>query len=414
MRSDVGLWLLAAAVRAAAFGLAVVEGRFPEFWEPEYMARTLLDGHGLVYPYMGGEFRAYLEPLYPIFVAAVYAISGRSVVALAVAHVVLSALVAPVVYRLARRIFSPAAAAAAGLLVAVHPGLAGYATKFHPLVLDSLLIAATTLAAVALLQLPGRGHAVVFGLALGRCTLTRPIILVVVPALLLRAAWRRPDWRVLATWALGLVVAATVVAPWAVRNYVVLGAFVPIRSSTPFVFWIGNHPGAPGGTVDPDDPRGIGSVFDRAPAEFRRRVIETPGELEKNRIFRDEALRYVAAEPGAFVVRTLRKLCNFWWFAPYQGRRYAAWQFAVYAAFYTAGLAAAVAGLVAAWRRCVPVRADALAVVLLVMGAVSMAQAAFYVEGRHRIAVEPLLATLSGAGVAALARGVLGGRARQV
>ena len=104
--------------------------------------------------------------------------------------------------------------------------------KFHPLFLDALFIA---LAMTCFLQGPTSRSALALGGALGACMLTRPTIVPVVPPLLAWMVWRRPDGRTLRLWILTFVVAAGILAPWVIRNYVVLGAFVLTRNNTPYV-----------------------------------------------------------------------------------------------------------------------------------------------------------------------------------
>jgi 4-amino-4-deoxy-L-arabinose transferase-like glycosyltransferase len=399
------LFVGALIVRLTVLVWTATTGRFPEFWEYEYIARHLLDGRGFVYDgHMGGDYHAYVEPLYPFLIAAVYAVTGRSALALGIVQCVLSALLAPVVYALGRRAFSPAAATLAAVLLTLHPALALYATKLHPLVLDSLLIALVVLAMARLMDAPRPRAALALGVALGACTLTRPTILAAIPAVLAWVASRGAGARALRLWLVALVVAAGVTAPWIVRNYVVLHAFVLTRTNTAFVFWLGNQPGAPGGAGDPSDPTGMRSLFDVASLELRQRVLEAPDELAKNRVFRDAALAYVRQEPLAFLGRSLRKLSYFWWFAPYEGRRYPGWEITLYKGLRAILLAAAVGGLVAALRRRLHARPDALAVLVLVATTISLVQAMFYIDGRHRLAVEPLLLVIAGAGMAALVR----------
>lgn len=289
----------------------------------------------------------------------------------------------------------------AATLVAVDPALAYYATKLHPLVLDSLGIALVALTMVAMLERPGRRNALLLGLALGAGVLTRPTIAAVAVAALAWTAWRGADVAVWRAWALALVVSALIIAPWVARNYAVLGTFVLTRTNTAFVFWLGNHPDAPGGAVDPTDPTRR-SVFETAP-DAMQRVREAPDELAKNRVFRDEALRHVRADPAGFVGRLLRKLTYFWWFAPYQGHGYPVWQVFVYKVFHAANLLFAALGLLAlaTTRRA---RRPGLVILVLVPLVISLTQSAFYVEGRHRLAVEALLLVFTAAGMLAVAR----------
>ena len=390
----------ALAVRLLALGVAHATGRFPEFWEYETIARNLLAGHGFVYTHMGLERSAYVEPLYPFLVAGVYLVTGAGLWWLAAVQAVASAALAPVTYAFAARTFGPRAGIAAGALVAIDPGLVGYATKFHPLTFDALAIAVVGLALLALLDAPGWPRAALFGVALGACVLTRPTIAAVVPVVVVWLLWRRDRRRVVTHVVAGTVIAALIVAPWVVRNYLALDALVLTRSHLGFGFWLGNHPGAAGGEGDPADPTGDRSAFERASPELRARVFAARDEIAQDRIFRAEALRYVADEPLAFVARTLRKLGYFFWFPPYLGRRYPPAATAVYSAFYVVASMLALAGLWLTWRRPLAGQAHGVRIALLLVLTIALAQAVFYVQGRHRLGVEALILVFSGRALA--------------
>ena len=53
------------------------------------------------------------------------------------------------------------------------------------------------------------------------------------------APWLKPLVTAVLVFALG-------VAPWTLRNYLVFGKFIPIRSNMGLVIWMGNHPGGRG------------------------------------------------------------------------------------------------------------------------------------------------------------------------
>jgi 4-amino-4-deoxy-L-arabinose transferase-like glycosyltransferase len=391
------LFGLAVIVRLAVLVVARWTGRFFDTWEYEVIARNLLAGRGFVYPFMGVERHAYVEPLYPFFVAAVHAVTGHSHLALAVVQCAVSSLVAVVVYEFARRAFDRHAAMIAGLIVAVHPALAANAVRFHVLTFDALGITTVALCALVWMRRPGAGWAALFGAATGACVLTRPTILAFSGLFGAWCAWRRRVAPAHALVALGIALA--VVAPWVVRNYVVLDAFVLTRSHVGFNFWLGNHPGATGGEGDPDDPSGSRSLFDRAPAAFRERVFAQPDEIAQDRVFREAARRYVLDDPAGFVVRTARKVVYFWGVPPYAGKRYRSADVLVYRVFYIALVVLAFIGVGAVIHQRDGRQADGVRIVLLMLAVISLAQALFYVQGRHRLAVEPLLAVLSARGV---------------
>jgi 4-amino-4-deoxy-L-arabinose transferase-like glycosyltransferase len=395
------LFGLAFVVRLIVLVMARWMGRFFDTWEYEIVARNLLAGRGFVYPFMGIERQAYLEPLYPFFVAAMHAATGGSFLALAVAQCLLSSLLAVVVYELARLTFDRRTAIMAGLVVVIHPGLAANAVRFHVLTFDALGITTVALCALLWTRRPQPGRAALFGAVTGACVLTRPTILAFSGLFGVWLAWRRRVAPVHGLIALGIAVA--IVAPWVVRNYLVLDAFVLTRSHVGFNFWLGNHPGATGGEGDPADPSGSRSLFDRAPAEFRELVLAQPDEIAQDRVFREAARRYVLDDSVGFVLRTATKLVYFWSFPPYAGKRYRSAEVVVYRAFYIALVVLALIGVGVVIRQRDGGQADGVRIVLLMLAVISLAQALFYVQGRHRLAVEPLLAVLSARGVSWLA-----------
>jgi len=77
----------------------------------------------------------------------------------------------------------------------------------------------------------------------------------------------------------------------------------------------------------------------------------------------------------------------------------------IYRLFYAAFLATAALGAVAAWQRADRVGRQRLVLLLVFLGSVSVAQSLFYVEVRHRWAVEPILGIFVAAAVGVVAAG---------
>jgi hypothetical protein len=281
--------------------------------------------------------------------------------------------------------------------VVLHPGLIWYALKFHTLVLDSLFLTLVLIMTLKTRERSNRREATIWGVVIGGCVLARPPVIACLP---LGVGWiftRLPPRKAARLSALALGVAIIVISPWVIRNYAVHGTFILTRTNPPFVFWLGNHPDASGSAVSPE---GV-PLFDLAPPEFRARVFAAD-ELGQNRIFWEEASRYVWSNPVAFLSRTAKKFFYFWWFSPRAGLLYPRWQFRIYQVFYIFVLLTAAAGLVAACRRPELVRTDALVLLLLFLLSVSVSQSFYYVEGRHRLAVEGVLLVLSGHGLGSL------------
>jgi hypothetical protein len=105
--------------------------------------------------------------------------------------------------------------------------------------------------------------------------------------------------------------AVIVIAPWTIRNYLKLGAFVPLRSAFAYNMWRGNHPGATG-TVRTFD----GEDIDEAVTPEYRRYYEkhmVPDEIERDRFFAGEVKRFIRENPGKYIKLTLTRFYYYWW-----------------------------------------------------------------------------------------------------
>lgn len=368
--------------------IALGRAHHPDLWESEVIASNLLAGRGFVYPFLGTPYRSYMEPLYPALCAAVYFITGHSYAALAVVQALLGALLVWLVFACGRRVASDRAALLATALAAVHPGLIAYTTKFHPFVLDSLLLLLVLWTSLAFAPARPWRSALAVGGALGLCVWTRATVLAGLPVigwwLWTRAERARP-----AVLALTLGTAALAIAPWVARNAIVHHRFMLTRSGTALVFWLGNNPhGFSGSAVTPAGQ----PLYERLPADQRRRLLERD-ELGQQDLLLAEATAFVRAHPLGFLRRWAVKLGHFWWQSPQAGRLYPAPWFRLYQAFYGAMMALVMIGTTALRRR---------GETWLTLGlclSIAFVQSAYYVEGRHRLAIEPLLLPLAGAGL---------------
>jgi len=373
-------------VRVAAF-FALDRLHQPDVWESESIANNLLAGRGFTYEFLGTTYRSYMEPLYPGLCAAVYALTGHSFLALGLVQALLGTALVWLVFVCGRRLGGEAAGLWAAALAALHPGLIAYTTKFHPFVLDSLLLLAVVAACLFFsTSRPGRS-AVALGAALGLCVLSRATVLVCLPVIGWWVATRLDRGRLRALALAGLT-ATLVVAPWVARNRAVQGRFVLTRSGTSLVFWLGNNPHVFSGSAA--TPAGA-PLYQLIPEEQRRR-LSSLDELGQQDLLLAEATAYVRARPLAFLQRWAVKLGYFWWQSPQAGRLYPAPLFHLYQAFYLAMMALVITAVVAHRRR---------RETWLVVGfcaAIAIVQSAYYIEGRHRLAIEPILLLLAGAG----------------
>jgi len=217
-------------------------------FEQGNVAHALLAGEGFGSPLPSHQPSAMMTPVYPLLLAGIYRILGvqtlASVIAMLAFNCLLSALACIPVYLMARRSFGPQVALWAGWAWAFSPyGIyfsAEWAWSTHLLLLCLcwLLYLAQDLERSSRLSLWAG-----FGLLAGFAGLTEPSVLVVVPFLMLLAAWRlaRTGLRWFVPGLVASLCLAATISPWIVRNALVFHRFIPMRDSMGLELWLGNN-----------------------------------------------------------------------------------------------------------------------------------------------------------------------------
>lgn len=396
-----------AAVGAVAFlirlfvALAMGGLSRPEVNEYNSMARAMLDGRGYIFGHLGIIYHSYAPPLHTWLTVASYWVA-HSLTPLMLLQCVAGAMTAIASAAIAMRLFGEARAGlAAGLLVAINPGLVVYAsTKAHPLTFDALFFTLALLQTLRVADAPGIARGVQFGAIVGIGALSRGTMVIFLPVAAVwlvfagRGTRQRTLWRSVAV---ACVVAVLLIAPWSIRNTLVHHRFVWLLTTDGEDFWRGNNPYATGHSyITPGH-----TVLNALPVEERADLERQPDELAQSQWFMDRAMTYVKAHPAAFVRLTLTKLGQFWSYAPQTGVHYPAGWLPTYLVYYVAALVLAVAGARRAWASGGTAAAGAVLVLLFLLGLSSL-QSLYYVEGRHRWAVEPMLLALSAGGATRL------------
>ena len=201
------------------------------------LALNLLDGRGfslnLAPPYVPDAIRT---PLYPAFVALVYALTGRVASHVALAQALLDAVTALVVVEVVRRITGGGWWAwAAGVLYALNPTAWRFGNQLLTEIVLAAVLAWLFLAFVAYANSRGRPWLAAAGALSAAAPLVKPNMLLLPLLVALAVAWLPrvgravPRQRRLAAWgpaAVVLVVAGLLVFPWLLRNRVVFGRWL--------------------------------------------------------------------------------------------------------------------------------------------------------------------------------------------
>ncbi len=201
------------------------------------LAVGLLTGEGY------GE-TAWLPPGFPGALAGWYALTTPHAIAGFLMNVLIATAAVAVVYDLGRQTVGDRAARVATAVVAVMPSLVLSASHLHTTSLLVLLSAGAIDLAVRAARPGGRGYLVAagLGLLLGAGVLVRPVFLFFPAVCFLSWLVRGDRLAAVGKTALCSAVMVAVVAPWTVRNYIVLDAFVPVSTNGGYVLYNGMNP----------------------------------------------------------------------------------------------------------------------------------------------------------------------------
>lgn len=234
MASSRERWLLAGAIvvgLAVRIGYALATRHYPLAGDQvEYDAEGWLIAQGHPFwtrvPYGVLHAGAWKAPGYPAWVGLWYALLGHHPFAVRIAQVPLGAVTIALSWLLARRLFGSRVAAAAAFLVALYP----LAWQYEELLYSESLATPLTIAVLLVIftRAPSPRRAILCGVLVGVSSLIRPssefLLLGALVAWSVATGWRRGIGLTVVT----AVVAVLVVAPWTVRNAIVLHGFVPI------------------------------------------------------------------------------------------------------------------------------------------------------------------------------------------
>lgn len=233
------VWALLALALVLRLGVVAATADTPTTLDPADFSRTglsIAQGHGFPQTNRapGGGPSAFRPPAYPALLAGVYALAGEEAPpAGRVLSALLGTIAAGLTGLIAARIWGRRVGMIALTLAAVVPPMVVMSTAlisealFVPLVLGAILTAIESRRSPHPLR-----WAATTGLLIGIAELTRTNAAVLLLPLGLAVWTLRPRWqpRALLTPAIVILAATATVAPWTIRNGVVLHAFVPVST----------------------------------------------------------------------------------------------------------------------------------------------------------------------------------------
>ena len=418
---------LLAAVVALGFGLRMHEAIDP----PKN------PGAGSIVAYQGNDSLAYQQlaaalyedgrygtpqmksptdwsPGAPLFYAGVYFLTGgvdaeRARIAVAL----IGAAMLLIVYLLGRRLGGPLVGTTAALGAAIYPAFLDSTGQM----LSEPLAAFTLSAAVlSFLWASDDGRTpwawLLPGALLGATALTRPEYLPFVALFALIAlvrVGRRRSWRLgIGSAALLTGAFCAVLAPWTVRNFVVLDRFVPVSTGGGKALFVATYLPGNGrqlqvkralirrfsGKQDVTDREVAGTQMKDLLDRVARKYPHLRRDAALARIGRENFRKYVRERPGAYARMVLTKMWNVWRRGSGPTMRASGW-----IVFHYAILALAVAGLaLLAWRR----RWEGILLGLLIVG-ITLLGGLLLAVPRRNVPLMPLVLTLAATGASWLA-----------
>lgn len=257
-----------------------------DFWSYISLAEQMINEGR--YGWYHGRNTAYLAPGYPLLLAAVYGVTGSSLLVTRILNILLSTTTVVLGGLAGRALLGRAAGLVAALLLALDPRQ----------LLQTCLAASENLGApamfgyLALLGWSWRRErslrlAAVAGLVLGISALARPVVLLtwlLWPACGLVA--RKRLVRVAQETLVLLLTLYALLLPWGIRNYLTLGRFTTSTTTTGINFFMGNSDVSNGSWIEwrpilterglITSETGEGDVDRIAAATGRRWIVENP------------------------------------------------------------------------------------------------------------------------------------------
>ena len=248
---------------------------------------------------------AHVSPGFPILAAALLAFSGpRWGFALQLAAMLAVSATVSLLPRLARSLglgWWSGVAAGAFWVVAMPPLYPHFEAPYA-----ALLFVLATLGLLSFLARPLKRQACLLGALVGAALLTLPTGLP--PLLVYLAVALRRAGRIAV---LAALVAAASVAPWMIRNRLVLGSWVPLRSNLGLELAVSNNDCAKPGLMQNLES---GCSTTLHPYLNRREAFQLRqmGEVAYNRMKMKEAFRWIRSHPSAFLKLTAQRIFDFW------------------------------------------------------------------------------------------------------
>jgi 4-amino-4-deoxy-L-arabinose transferase-like glycosyltransferase len=313
------LFLGALTVRVAfvlAFGPTALPSQLADDVTYDKIAYRLVTEHQYT--------NSWYPPGYPLFLALIYAVFGRSWFMARLVQAALGAATCLLTYRLGSKVFSERVGWVAGILLAVYPGHVFFSWRLMAEPLYILLLIGSLVLALSLVEDPRLLRSILLGAVIGVDQLVKanlflfPAMLMVWFAFSARASGTR-RWLCLTvlitSFAMTMLIQPMV-------NFLSAGHASALPGNAGATLWQGNNPLAVG-FCDWDDDAPIVKAFIDSHGFGGR--LKSAGPFEKEQIYRSLAMSWIRENPWRFLALMPKKLNNAFGLFPraqvFDGRR---------------------------------------------------------------------------------------------
>jgi 4-amino-4-deoxy-L-arabinose transferase-like glycosyltransferase len=302
------------------------DGNFWSFGhEMGQIAASLAMGNGFSWPHWSNYPQgptAWMAPVHPLLMAGAFKVFGiyseRAAIALEVFLTSMSALTCILLYCLGKHLYNAKVGLLSASLLAIYPPSINYAVRslWETTLFTGLLL----IIILMFLKLANHPHikgGIALGSTMGFTALVNPIIVSAYPFaiawLYMKSQCSRAT--ILKMTTLTLIAFFLVISPWLVRNYVVFGKFVFIKSNFGYELYKGTNQSPTYTVWDAINRRTDRSeVF----TEVERELLERSNEATRNAFLLQKAITFIVENPGRFAQQTMTRFVTFWTFTRHQ------------------------------------------------------------------------------------------------
>lgn len=336
---------------AHTYRIRLFQDHFQFGWEMGRVARALATGYGYSDPFVGHTGpTAWVPPLYPLFIAAVFKLTGvytsLSAWIILTINSIFSAATAIFIYQIAACCYNRKVAVWSAWLWALYPAAMQYSVRWvWEMSLTAFLFTWTLALALKMRGIPPRepqlqsgpvrpdtgigepnpeeaqqtpnqttdqttAQWLLFALLWGLIALSNSTLLLFLPVC---GIWMLLAARPLRTGFKNATIAAllflAILAPWTIRNWRIFHTFVPLRDNLGAELEASSGPGSNGFPIMATLP-----LVERAPQTM---LYKSLGEIRYVKLQGEKGKAFIAAHPAHYALISLKRFYFFWVSVPH-------------------------------------------------------------------------------------------------